>query len=335
MDTFNDNLKQAEDLENKEEYFQSAHYYKQALKLALDKGNSKDIILCKNKCVEMNQKSILSGKDFREISVEHALNEQQCKQLDELIDTFFEEKNTNAILKRIGRNASFIPKISVVKDSANKTIPISYQIVNMSMISNEGHSLRGSEDGQLLWQMSMYDISLQVILILYLNKIFINFMAFESIDKRLTYENLLNYFISIEIIPEKRLEIIKHGLKHFFQDDYISCLHILIPQFESLFLHVSQLCGMDIVALDQKLGIATHTKTLSDKYLETEEFIKVWGEDYCQLIKFVLFEPLGYKLRHKIAHGEILPEECNLQNCTLTLYLFLVILGRIEKINKH
>lgn len=108
-------------------------------------------------------------------------------------------------------------------------------------------------------------------------------------------------------------------------------MHILVPQFEAVFLDLSESCGIDIVALDQRLGIATRTKTLSDRYLSSEEFVKIWGEDFCQQIKFVLFEPLGYKLRHKVAHGEILEEECNFQNVVLIIYFFLVLLGKIKR----
>ena len=46
------------------------------------------------------------------------------------------------------------------------------------------------------------------------------------------------------------------------------------------------------------------------------------GEDFCEQIKYVLFDPLGYKLRHKIAHGEIELAECNQLNTGLIIYFF-------------
>lgn len=61
-----------------------------------------------------------------------------------------------------------------------------------------------------------------------------------------------------------------------------------------------------------------------------KEFKNIFGEDFCMQIKFILFEQLGYKIRHKVAHGEIKFNECNFQNTTLVLYLYLSLLGRIE-----
>lgn len=76
--------------------------------------------------------------------------------------------------------------------------------------------------------------------------------------------------------------------------------------------------------------VSTRTKVLSDTHLNSSEFRSIWGDDLCEQIKHVLFAPLGGKLRHKIAHGEIAPEECNQSNTELVIYFFLVLASRVE-----
>ena len=140
--------------------------------------------------------------------------------------------------------------------------------------------------------------------------------------------DLKDYFSNSNLIPKENLEVILIGLDRYFTEDYVSCLHILVPQFEALILSIAQKCGINTITLNSK-EISTRTSTLSMYHFESEEFQKIFGEDFCRQLKFVLFEELGYRLRHKIAHGEISLSECNFSNATLILYFYLVLLARI------
>ncbi len=273
----------------------------------------------------MNKKSIASGKNFKEVSFTQELPEDKKKAHEEFINKFLNQGDLKTILRAIGKHPFFFPKVADVQKTTNKTIPISYQIASLTTISNDGHTLRSSSDGNYAWFMKMYDMNQQLIMMLYVGRIIYELMENKPNENSLTVDALLDYFNNSKIIEEGNLKIISVGLQKYFDKDYISALHILVPQFESVFLKISERCGIDIVALDQKQGITTRTKTLSEYYLDSDEFKRVWGKDFCRQIKFILFEQLGYKIRHKIAHGEITKEECNFQNTTLILYLYLVL----------
>ncbi len=318
----------AKEAENSEDFFRASFFYKDALASALKVGNSETIKLCKNKVVEMNKKSIASGKDFKEFSFTQELPEDKKKVHEEFIAKFLKQGDLKTILRAIGRHQFFFPKVADVQQSANKTMPISYQIASLSTISNDGHTLRGSSDGNYAWFMKMYEINQQLAMLLYVGRIIYELMENKPNGINLNIKELSDYFYNAGIFDERNLKIILIGLQKYFDRDYISALHILVPQFENVFLKISEKLGIDIVALDQKQGLATRTKTLSENYLDSEEFKKVWGEDFCRQIKFVLFEQMGYRIRHKIAHGEIEPTECNFENTTLILYFYLVLLGR-------
>jgi len=255
------------------------------------------------------------------------LPEDKEKAREEFISKFLNQGDIKTILRAIGEYPFFL-KVADVQKTTNKTRPISYQITSLSTISDDGHILRGSSDGDYAWFMKIYDIHQRLITALYIGRIIYELIENKPNGNNLTTDALLDYFNNFRIIEEENLKIISVGLQKYFDRDYISSLHILVPQFESVFLKISESCGIDIVALDQKQGIATRTKTLSEYYLDSEEFKKIWGEDFCRQIKFILFEQLGYKIRHKIAHGEITKEECNSQNTTLILYFYLVLLSR-------
>ncbi len=323
-------LSQAQEAEKQKDFFRAAFFYKDALKIAIgQRGKSNAITLCKNKIVEMNKKSMASGKDFKELSVTQTLSEDKIKLREEFITKFLNQGDLKTILRAIGRSPLFFPKLAIMQQQASGEMSIFRQITSMSTISNNGHILRGGSDGRYSWFIDMYNLHQQLVMRFYLGRVIYELMENKPHGINLNMKELSEYFSEARIFEDKNLKIILVGLQKYFDRDYVSALHILVPQFENVFLKISERLGINIVALDQKQGIATRTKVLSEMDLDSEEFKKAWSEDFCRQIKFVLFEQMGYRIRHKIAHGEIEPMECNFENTTLVLYLYLVLLGRV------
>ena len=280
----------------------------------------------------MNKKSIESGKDYQEHEFTHKLSKQEQHELDKFITSFLKIDDSNEILKKIGLHPFFFPKVKEVENVAKKTMPLAYQISNLATISDSGHVLRGGSEGFYSWFIQMYDITQRQIMNLYLNRLMYTLLISEKSKKKLEFEELTSYFIKSKLFNQSRIEIVIIGLKRYFEQDYISAIHILVPQFESFLLSIAQRCGVNVVALDTKIDIATRTVTLSQNHLDSNEFIDIFGEDFCRQVIYILFEPLGYKIRHKVAHGEITNNECSFQMVTLIVYLFLVLIARTSNI---
>jgi len=107
-------------------------------------------------------------------------------------------------------------------------------------------------------------------------------------------------------------------------------MHLAIPRFENAFLTISRGLGADITALEQTNEIYTRRSMLSSSLVLSEPLINIWGIDYCRFIDFLLLEPLGYRLRHRIAHGEMVYSECTIQNSLQILVLYLFLLAKVE-----
>lgn len=309
-------LEEARNSENSGDFFLASFHYKNATELARSLGNSTILTFCKNKVVEMNRKS---DSEYKEISFEQQV---PTKEINKVVNSIL-DGDIETVLKRIGLHPALIPKIQHIETSAKKTMPISYQIASLSTISTGGHLLKGGADGNITWTMKMYSIHQGLITDLYLSRVFSGLTK-----KGLNKENLIDYFEKTRIFPNNNLEIISVGIERYFENDYVSALHILIPQFENIFLYISEKAGIDIVSLNRTKEISTQLKTLSSDHLSSDAFQKIWGKDFCEQLKFVLFEQLGYTLRHKIAHGQIGKDECTITNADLILYLFLVLSAR-------
>lgn len=317
-----DNAKKAEENQN---FINASAFYKEALELAVKLQDSKSIKICKNKIVEMNKRSIESGKDFREVETSIQLTKEEQNAFNKIVESIIGIENINDTLKVIGQSPYFCPDVQTVEKQTSSTMPITYQVASLSTISDSGHNLRGGSKGNYSWFIQMYGIHQRSIMDMYINRIF--FMLIK--DKKLSLQNLDEYFTNSELFNSDQLKIIHVGLERYFKEDYVSALHILVPQFESFFLEIAKKFGINIVAIDNKMDIATRTIILSENHLDSDEFKKIFGENFCRQVRFILFEPMGYKIRHKIAHGEIKSSECNFSNTTLIIYLYLVLLGRI------
>ncbi len=197
-------------------------------------------------------------------------------------------------------------------------------LVSSSTISSDGHVVKGGSDTEYAWFNTIYTFSQGFINNAYLNRIF------EELEKNgLGEKILIDYLKSSRLFPEDKFGIIEKGVSRYFEKDYISSLHILTPQFESAFLFLSEKLGIDVIALNAGKDISTQMKLLSADKLDTLEFQNIWGIDLCAQLKFVLFEQLGYNLRHKIAHGLIKSDECTVEMARLVIYFYLVIVARI------
>jgi hypothetical protein len=123
----------------------------------------------------------------------------------------------------------------------------------------------------------------------------------------------------------RKLSIVFDALE---RDDFISILHILVPTFETVFMRTSGQLGIDTVALGRGNPM-TNQRTLSSTLLLSDDFINIWGVDFCHQIDFVLFTRYGFGLRHKIAHGSIRTVECNMYTFSAVFYLYLRLMAMV------
>ncbi len=318
-------LAQAESKEKSKDYFSAAIFYKEALGIAIEQQDSTAIKHCKKKIVETNKKSFTSGA-YQEIEFTHEFSEDEQNFFNEITLTVVNTDDINKSLFIIGAHPLFCPNAKGVEEQSKRTTPISHVLANLTTVTKDGHIASGGSLGEYSWFMQMYSLQQGMIMNVFLDRMFWQLMNSKTPKNKLTLKKLEKYFQSKGIINPKQLSIITTGLKHYFKGDYISALHILIPQFEALLLDMAQKYGIDVFALDQRRDVATRTAILSEYHLDSKAFIEEFGQNFCRQVKFIFFESLGYRLRHKIAHGEIAPEECNFRNTNLIIYLYLVVL---------
>ncbi|KKU06543.1 MAG: hypothetical protein UX10_C0029G0008 [Candidatus Magasanikbacteria bacterium GW2011_GWA2_45_39] len=318
IDSLGEKIKIAKKAATSSDFFLAAIHYKDALVLARDAGDSLLIKECKKEMVEMNKKAEASFKQFNfEQKIPNA-------DIDKVIKSVVRESIIDS-LRIIGIHPHLYPKFEEIRATAQKNQPVMLALVSHFTISQDGHVVKGGSNAEYAWLNQIYSISQGLISGIYLNRIF------EQLEKAgLNEKGLLSYLKSSKLFPEENFRIIEVGVSRYFAKDYVSSLHILVPQFESVFLFLSEKLGIDVIALNRDKDISTQMKLLSADKLDAAEFQNMWGKDLCAQLKFVLFDQLGYNLRHKIAHGFIKTNECNIEMAHLLIYFYLVVVAHIE-----
>ncbi|MFC2049632.1 DUF4209 domain-containing protein [Chloroflexota bacterium] len=151
---------------------------------------------------------------------------------------------------------------------------------------------------------------------LYLGKVF-EIMR-EQLD--LNAASFLDYLSTSPFFDKDKLDVIRIGVERYFDGDYVSAIHILVPHLEDTLRHILGRLGVSTTSLKPR-GV-THEK-MPDKVLDTPELRALLGKRVWFYFKYVLIHPLGQNLRHDVAHGLINRERCTKELTETVLHLFL------------
>lgn len=317
-------LSQAREAERNNELIRAGFFYRSALVEAAKLQDSKEIKRLKIKMKNVNKRSF---SEYKKVEFSELISTEE---IEKIVNSFFEEKDLSKILKKI-QKTRFIPKVSDVKEQAESNMPAIYPFATLETVGNDGNLVKGGSEPRLSWFSCMYAINTGVQFKLTWLNILRELKNTRHKEKRINADSLLSFLSRESLLDSDKIDFLKLAFDRYFKGDYVSALHILIPQFENLFIRLSEKAGIDVIRLNQEFDISTQSKTLNTYLLKKKEFLSQWGEDLCKFIDFVLFDPLGYNLRNKISHGEIDIKDCNEYNSSLIIYLLIFIFGSMRK----
>lgn len=301
--------------EEKNDFLAAAIFYEDALKIYQELGDKEKIKLYKNKLTEANKKSV---KGFKRGSAETSILKEKIEKLTDIILT---APNLNEALLRLAFCDGLLPNYQgLVKqtEEMKTSHPLQF-LVNTQVIDKEGHLLSVDRDPfySILARNSMISITFMTILII--NRIIERLLQ----EKGLIKDNLILYLKNWGLIDDNNLKIIEHGIERYFAKDYISSLHILVPQLEAAIRTLLKKGGIQTISFER--GTTSTQESSLTELLERPEFREIFGETLRWYMKLVLVEKLGLNLRNDIAHGLIEFEKCNLSNANTILHIFILL----------
>jgi hypothetical protein len=140
-------------------------------------------------------------------------------------------------------------------------------------------------------------------------------------DKKITTETVMDFLKLSCIIDKDRYGMIETGIQAFFDQHYLVCIHLLIPQFEEALRNLLEANGGNILTYnDHTYPVKTFLHVLEDPIVE-----EAFGPDQVYYFKMLFTDQRGWNLRNQVAHGLLEPELFNKQTAERLMHAFLCL----------
>ncbi|HFE6047650.1 TPA: DUF4209 domain-containing protein [Staphylococcus aureus] len=243
------------------------------------------------------------------------------EEIDKIIEGFI-SSDVQISLDKIAYSNDLIPKITVIEDLVDK---LSKEFPLQGLISkgllNDGKKVvetTTEEDNKTINFNSNYMHHLNINVELLLKAIFDKLIS----EFEISTEDFMQKFNKWELLDNKNVPFIEHGISRFLEKDYLSALHILVPQFESTVRRMFSKAGYSTTSIRKG---NTQQEVTFNEFLLRDDVKSTLGNDVHKLIQIVMVEQSGLNLRNEIAHGLIELSNINYTKCILVIYIFLIL----------
>ena len=301
------------------EYVSASFHAASALRSYSKLSDSEKIQELKKLVVEYNSKAEpLTGH-----KIEVPLTKEMQDEFQKLLDSYSSKGTLAENLYHIAKSRTLLPRLAEARKNAKNIRPITAQLATHMQLGDNGHVASYDDfDGTWLNENYGFQVSLTM-------SILDNATAKLIEKKQLTREALMDILLGKKVYTSDQLIKLDAALERRFEDDYFSAIHILTPLIENLFMHISGLVGLDTITFNGK-STSTRNKNLSSDILSSKEYQDMWGEDFCFLLSFFLYDPTAHRFRHKVAHGDIKMSECNYSTFNMLFYIVLRMTMMVE-----
>lgn len=295
-----------------------AHFIEQAIKHYINIGEIDKVNSLKVKLKE-TYKSLIQGDELKTFETTVEIPNQV---IEDILQPIIVDDKRVAVL-RLCLNQHFIPGKEGLLEDAKKTCSemVFSQLASLSKIYSDRKVQDSSSSNDNLEQQqfySNYDIYLKMVF----STVFKEGWD-RLVKKGLTQDDVIEDIIGWKYMSNDDAAIVKVGITRYFEEDFISALHILIPRFENCFRNFFIEGGYPTISI--KDGITQHEQNFND-FLLNDYVAASINNDLLFMVRFVMVEQSGYNLRNNIAHGLARIEEFNrtIADMVLVLYYNLI-----------
>lgn len=208
----------------------AAHFYEEALNEYIRFGTSKNsnkINELKLKIKECYKKAMES--EFVEISAPIKI---PSNAIEEYVN-IFDDLSIQESLELLAVDSYLLPNVKNLKkqiEKENIEFPLSY-ILPRSSLRNANVVARSITDNQIFEEHLIQRIYMNYkINCILLGKVFESLKTQKGLDQK----TLVDYLDSYDIFEKENVEIISIGIDRYFEKDYVSAIHVLVPQIEAV-----------------------------------------------------------------------------------------------------
>ena len=249
--------------------------------------------------------------------------EVPAEELEKMLADFLAPETLSACLTRVVTDGSLLPNLALAAQTAAE---IASQNTLMSLLPKRSLQndmtvavTKTEQDRRL------HEIDQNVLLWIQVNSSIVLTSLFDHLQQRkgLNAQTMVDYVAETGLFDEDNLSLIQTGLQRHFDGDFVSALHILVPQFEDALRTLFERGGKGVIK--PRSGQAGWEVETFGAFLN-QEFVKsTLPAELRVYIRLVMTEQTGWNLRNRVAHGLIRPQDCNIVTAITVVHLLLLL----------
>lgn len=138
-----------------------------------------------------------------------------------------------------------------------------------------------------------------------------------------------SFLLPKSLMEPSRKALVDRGLERYIAGDFISALHILVPQFEACIRELLRSLGRPTSRPKRGSQKGLSQERLLDEMLREPKVRAALGDDLWYFYRFVFSDQRGWKIRHEICHGLADETKFNAHHATVIVYA-LISLGWLD-----
>ena len=219
----------------------------------------------------------------------------------EQLDAYLESMTNGGLENTLIRIAAhFIPKKDQVEEQVlelAKNYPLTY-LFTKTLQDHKGRpiatigSVEDDLEGHVIHQLSSN---------LNTNAFFLRHSLKKALEVyNIKVQDLTDFVLASPIFEETKKDLIHSGLQAYLDQDYISAIHILVPQTEAAIRSLVELTGGATSKRNRQGGLQLRS---FDDLLRDERVQECFGIDLSFYFRILLTEQRGWNIRNNICHG--------------------------------
>jgi hypothetical protein len=250
--------------------------------------------------------------------------EVPTEERDTMVSHFLEPKTLAQCLARVASEGALLPNVGSATELAERILESGFLFARLpqTTIADDMAVCTAQSDAerrQALIDRSLL-IGIQITSALILPELFDRLRD----DRGMNTAGLVEYFDDWGLAGESNIEILRVGFDRYFALDYVSALHVLVPQFEDMLRRMFEKGGCPVTRL--RRGVQGWELETLGAFLRKGFVTQCLPVDMGEYIRLVMADPgAGWNLRNRVAHGAITPSECTRSVVDTVIHLLLTL----------
>jgi hypothetical protein len=135
-------------------------------------------------------------------------------------------------------------------------------------------------------------------------------------SKKISVNALITFLTKFKLLDDNSLELLQVGISRHFSHDYISSIHILIPQLENIIRLILKELKINILKEENDAIMNKQIRGL----LEMPEVSQILGTNFCNYLIIKYADIKSINLRNDVSHGLLKVNDFNHSNSCGIIY---------------